>query len=173
MAVTLRAAHEGFVTGGGQRSSRHRHMEFLHWRPINKLEDSMLTTECAAEFASESAHPRDIQLTNREPAHTAESRYAIYFVPNESSAWWRFGTLWLGRDMITGKPVARQGTTIIAGVDDDYLDRITREPQRYGLHATLKAPVHLAPGYAPHDVYRQTAHLAAMQAQTRCYSHDD
>ena len=70
-------------------------------------------------------------------------RYAVYFVPAADSALYRFGAAVLGYDGYTGSDV-------------DFLDRLpmeraawhdaTREPRRYGFHATLKAPFHLANG---------------------------
>ncbi len=46
------------------------------------------------------------------------ARYALYFVPPESSAWGRFGADWFAR--------------------------VPEAPRRYGFHATLKAPFRLA-----------------------------
>lgn len=57
-------------------------------------------------------------------------RYAIYFTPTENDALTRKASRWLGRNAFTG---ARHD------VPDIYVDTIA-EPQRYGFHATLKAP---------------------------------
>ncbi len=60
------------------------------------------------------------------------TRYAVYFVP--SGAWGDFGAAWLGWDSRSGQEVA--------GSD---LDLVAR-PQKYGFHATIKAPFSLADG---------------------------
>lgn len=85
-------------------------------------------------------------------------RYAVYFVPVADSALYRFGAAVLGYDGYTGNDV-------------DFLDRLpmeraawhdaTREPRRYGFHATLKAPFHLANGCD------ETALLDALQTFCR------
>jgi hypothetical protein len=85
-------------------------------------------------------------------------RYAVYFVPAADSALYRFGAAVLGYDGYTGSDV-------------DFLDRLpmeraawhdaTREPRRYGFHATLKAPFHLANGCD------ETALLDALQTFCR------
>ena len=92
-----------------------------------------------------------------------DARYAVYFAPRPDSAWWRFGSAWLGRDAVADAPVARP-----AGIamDAAYVTRITTEPRRYGFHATLKAPFHLNPEYTARDVYVQAAHLASVLAST-------
>jgi phosphonate metabolism protein PhnN/1,5-bisphosphokinase (PRPP-forming) len=51
------------------------------------------------------------------------ARYALYLAPAPGDAWSRFGAAWL------------EGAA-------DFL----AQPRRYGFHATLKAPFHLAPG---------------------------
>jgi putative phosphonate metabolism protein len=70
-------------------------------------------------------------------------RYAAYFAPDESSAWWRFGAHWLGRDAATGEAL---GQPAIDGVDPDAFRALTAVPRRYGFHATLKAPFALRAG---------------------------
>jgi len=64
-------------------------------------------------------------------------RYAVFFAPDESSAWWRFGARWLGRDAATG---AEMEQPAIEGIDPGSFRALTAEPRRYGFHATLKAP---------------------------------
>lgn len=71
------------------------------------------------------------------------ARYAIYFAPHPDSRWWAFGSAWLGYDALTGAAVAQPS---VAGVAADAFARLTRAPARYGFHATLKAPMRLAPG---------------------------
>ena len=86
------------------------------------------------------------------------ARYAVYFAPQPDSAWWRFGSAWLGRDAVADAPVARPA---VAGMEAAYLTRITAEPRRYGFHATLKAPFQVTPEYTARDVYVQAATLAS------------
>lgn len=68
-------------------------------------------------------------------------RYAVYFVPRADSALYRFGSTVLGYDCYTGAD--------LDGMADLPSDRaeLTADPRRYGFHATLKAPFHLAPDY--------------------------
>jgi putative phosphonate metabolism protein len=70
-------------------------------------------------------------------------RHAIYFVPAEGSAWWRFGASWLGRDPAAGTEVPRPA---LEGVSREDLAALTETPQRYGFHATVKAPFSLRAG---------------------------
>jgi putative phosphonate metabolism protein len=87
-----------------------------------------------------------------------EPRYAIYFAPRPGSAWWRFGSAWLGRDAVTDAPVPRPA---MAALDPAVVTRLTAMPRRYGFHATLKAPFRLKPRHSARDVYVQAANLAA------------
>src|SRR5262249_20756628 len=68
-------------------------------------------------------------------------RYAIYFVPDRTTALYKFGASLLGYDCYSGKNVE-----FTDGVQ--WLDwpAIVREPRIYGFHATLKAPFRLAAG---------------------------
>lgn len=70
-------------------------------------------------------------------------RYAIYFAPPQTSSWGRFGAKWLGRDAILAEPVKPYR---VPGFSAAEIERLTGEPRRYGFHATLKAPIRLAPG---------------------------
>lgn len=70
------------------------------------------------------------------------SRYAIYFVPRADSPLYTFGSAVLGYDCYTGADLDDPRTV---GLPDDGA-ALTAEPRRYGFHATLKAPFHLAPG---------------------------
>jgi putative phosphonate metabolism protein len=67
-------------------------------------------------------------------------RYAIYFVPAESSALYRFGAATLGYDCYTGGEVASSPDVGMSAAD---WTELTREPRTYGFHATLKAPFRL------------------------------
>ncbi len=64
-------------------------------------------------------------------------RHAAYFAPAPDSAAWRLGTQWLGRCPHSGQELAQP---LPAGWDADAFALRTREPRRYGWHATLKAP---------------------------------
>ena len=72
------------------------------------------------------------------------TRYAVYWAPEDDEPLRAFGAAWLGHD-----PGMTQGTTLAArerlGLPDEFAAKITAEPRRYGLHATLKAPFRLAP----------------------------
>lgn len=70
-------------------------------------------------------------------------RYAIYFVPSPDDALYRFGASLLGYDAYTGKP-----TPFANSIEADVAGwkQIAVDPSKYGFHATLKAPISLAPG---------------------------
>jgi hypothetical protein len=72
-----------------------------------------------------------------------DPRYAIYFVPDSDTALYRFGAAVLGYDCFTGADVA---TLDALPVEAGTWRELTREPRRYGFHATLKAPFRLAAG---------------------------
>ena len=67
-------------------------------------------------------------------------RYAIYFVPAEEGALYRFGSSWLGYDCYSGTALSRPP---VPGLTAEDADQLTREPRTYGFHGTLKAPFHL------------------------------
>jgi len=68
-------------------------------------------------------------------------RYAIYYLPEEKSALWQFGSAVIGYDCVSIRPVEHLNLAI----EHDLCD-ITEEPRNYGFHATLKAPFRLAHG---------------------------
>ena len=70
-------------------------------------------------------------------------RYAIYYAPAPSSDLDRFGAQLLGYDAMGGADLPFPDG-IIETVPD-WRD-LTRDPRKYGFHATLKAPLALAPG---------------------------
>jgi len=72
-----------------------------------------------------------------------DPRYAIYFVPASDTALYRFGAAALGYNCFTGTDSA---TIDALPVDAGAWRELTREPRRYGFHATLKAPFRLAAG---------------------------
>jgi hypothetical protein len=68
-------------------------------------------------------------------------RYAIYYAPQIDSPWWRTWSEWLGRDASSGKALNRP---FLDGIDDAAMTTLLKDPARYGLHATIKAPFKLA-----------------------------
>lgn len=70
-------------------------------------------------------------------------RYAAYYAPAIGSAWWDFGSHWLGRCAATGEPRPQPS---VRGVPSALQRALTAAPRRYGWHATLKAPFALAHG---------------------------
>ena len=70
-----------------------------------------------------------------------DPRYAIYFVPDPDTALYHFGSAVLGYDCFTGAEIPPLDAL---PVDADRWRELTREPRRYGFHATLKAPFRLA-----------------------------
>ncbi len=72
---------------------------------------------------------------------TVSPRYAIYYAPRPSGALWRFGSRMIGYDAFDG---SSPSVLVPDGVDAEHWRELTREPRRYGFHATLKAPFRLA-----------------------------
>jgi putative phosphonate metabolism protein len=82
---------------------------------------------------------------------TGFPRYAIYFAAGADSALSRFGAESVGYDARTGNELPYPADAL--RIAPDWHD-ITADPRKYGFHATLKAPMALAPG-------RTEAELAA------------
>jgi hypothetical protein len=78
------------------------------------------------------------------------ARYALYFTPAPGSALAAFGDAILGPGPAPGPEALR---TILAAH--------TAEPRTYGFHATLKAPMRLAPGATEADLLAAAEALAA------------
>jgi putative phosphonate metabolism protein len=74
---------------------------------------------------------------------TSYPRYAIYYVPEPGGDLDRFGTELLGWNATTGEDVAFPHGILRMAPD---WRELTRDPRKYGFHATLKAPLSLAPG---------------------------
>lgn len=72
-----------------------------------------------------------------------DPRYAIYFAPAHASPLWQVGCAWLGRDAVSGEPVAQPR---VPGFPSERVRAVTAAPRLYGLHATLKPPFQLAVG---------------------------
>lgn len=65
---------------------------------------------------------------------TTGERHAVYYAPPQDHALWRAGCDWLGRDPRAGGAATPPWRAHVEA------------PWRYGFHATLKAPMVLAPG---------------------------
>ena len=88
-----------------------------------------------------------------------ERRYAIYFVPPAASDLYRFGAGVLGYDCYTGESLHHpQGIALTASE----WAQLTREPRRFGFHATLKAPFHLLPPFTEADLTAELERFAAI-----------
>jgi putative phosphonate metabolism protein len=70
-------------------------------------------------------------------------RYAIYYAPAPGSDLDRFGAQLLGYDAFTGGDLPFPDG--MPQMSPDWRD-LTRDPRKYGFHATLKAPLSLASG---------------------------
>ncbi|MET3899071.1 putative phosphonate metabolism protein [Devosia sp. UYZn731] len=85
-------------------------------------------------------------------------RYAIYHAPGVTGSLWEKASTWLGRDAATGDPFDGP----VAGINRDRLLNLTQSANRYGFHATIKAPMALVGGAQPEDLH---AALQAFSAQ--------
>jgi putative phosphonate metabolism protein len=92
---------------------------------------------------------------------TGFPRYAIYFAAGSGSALSRFGAELLGYDAYSGEEVSFPQAAM--EVAPDWRD-ITTDPRKYGFHATLKAPIALAPGRTEAELI---ASCAAFAGKTR------
>ena len=70
-------------------------------------------------------------------------RYAIYHAPAPGNDLDRFGAQLLGYDAYSGEDLPFPNEII--RMAPDWRD-LTKDPRKYGFHATLKAPMSLAPG---------------------------
>jgi putative phosphonate metabolism protein len=80
-------------------------------------------------------------------------RYAVYYTPGGALA--QTGAAWLGWDVATGLRVAHPP---LDGLD---IEKLTRTPRRYGLHATIKPPFHLTEGTDEEMLRRDLQSLCA------------
>ncbi|WP_259988569.1 DUF1045 domain-containing protein [Sulfitobacter sp. S190] len=89
-------------------------------------------------------------------------RYAVYFTPQGGLA--EKGAAWLGWDIARGRSSLHP---VLAGVD---LAEVTRVPRKYGFHATIKPPFHLAQGQTAQalaaDLEKLAGDLAAVTLTT-------
>lgn len=70
-------------------------------------------------------------------------RYAIYLTPHEDDPLTRVAERWLGRSAFGREVPAPQAVGAFSAAEIAFH---TAAPRRYGFHATLKAPFHLAEG---------------------------
>jgi putative phosphonate metabolism protein len=82
-------------------------------------------------------------------------RYALYFAPCADDPLNLTAAEWLGRDAYNNVGYARAAE---GGLSPEDLNTLTADPRRYGFHATLKAPFHLAEGRSEAEL------LQAMEA---------
>jgi putative phosphonate metabolism protein len=67
------------------------------------------------------------------------TRYAVYFAPIADNPLGIFGNSWLGWDINTAKELERPNINDLP----DSIENLTKTPQKYGFHGTLKAPFDL------------------------------
>ena len=85
-------------------------------------------------------------------------RYAIYYVPAPDSGLHRFGAHLLGYDAFSGEDLPFPDGILQA--TPDWREQ-TSDPRKYGFHATLKAPMSLAPGKTEVELLATCAAFAA------------
>ncbi|MCB9992068.1 MAG: DUF1045 domain-containing protein [Hyphomicrobiaceae bacterium] len=88
-------------------------------------------------------------------------RYAIYYAPEAFGQFWELAAVWLGRDAATNE--APHASTWSTSLPPDLAAR-TVSASRYGFHATLKPPMHLAEGFDEAGLLRLAADFAAARA---------
>jgi hypothetical protein len=79
----------------------------------------------------------------RQDDQAMSRRYALYLAPYPQTPLWDFGCSVLGYDAETGREVAQ---VTPEGMAPARFRELTREPRRYGFHATIKPPMSLAEG---------------------------
>jgi putative phosphonate metabolism protein len=84
-------------------------------------------------------------------------RFAIYYAPSATSELWERAATWLGRDCSDGELFAGP----VAGIDRDRLLNLTQSANRYGFHATLKAPMALVEGASEADLRAELKKFAS------------
>lgn len=89
------------------------------------------------------------------------TRYAIYYAPAAETPLARFGAAVLGYDLATGGETPPPDHPLF---HDPLALGWTAVPRRYGFHATLKAPIHLAEGRTARELEESLVSFAAKQA---------
>jgi putative phosphonate metabolism protein len=87
-------------------------------------------------------------------------RYAIYYAPAADAPLWRAVTQWLGRDPADATATGGE----IAGLDRELLSANSVSANRYGFHATIKAPMTLAEGVSLAELEAALAAFGAVTA---------
>lgn len=87
-------------------------------------------------------------------------RYAIYYAPAAETSLARFGAAVLGYDLATGGETAPPDHPLF---HDPLALGWTAVPRRYGFHATLRAPLHLAEGRTARELEESLVDFAAGQ----------
>jgi putative phosphonate metabolism protein len=82
-------------------------------------------------------------------------RFAVYYAPSATSHLWERASTWLGRDSQNGEFY----TGPVAGIDRSRLLDLTQSANRYGFHATLKAPMTLVDGATEADLRARVANF--------------
>jgi putative phosphonate metabolism protein len=85
-------------------------------------------------------------------------RYAIYFTPGQNDPLTRVAASWLGRDPFSG---AQPPAPAVASLSPAEIAYHTASARRYGFHATLKAPFHLAENTTELELDQAIAGFAA------------
>jgi putative phosphonate metabolism protein len=85
-------------------------------------------------------------------------RYAIYFTPRQNELLTRVAASWLGRDPFTG---AHPQALVLKNLSPAEIAFHTASARRYGFHATLKAPFHLAENTTETELDQALASFAA------------
>ncbi|MBK1699079.1 DUF1045 domain-containing protein [Rhodovibrio salinarum] len=93
------------------------------------------------------------EVTPDQTPDPAEARYAIYWTPPPDGPLSILGEQLFG----PGRPALAKAI----GVEAETLIEATEGPAHYGLHATLRAPFHLADGVAPESLGQAIADFAA------------
>ena len=89
-------------------------------------------------------------------------RFALYYAPDTESPLWRLAVHWLGRD-----PAASAiESPDLPGIDTGYRLRVSESARRYGFHATIKAPMVLAPCRERRDLAAALDGFGARTAST-------
>jgi putative phosphonate metabolism protein len=84
-------------------------------------------------------------------------RFAIYYAPSTTSDLWERAATWLGRDPSDGSPF----NGAVAGIERNRLLNLTQSANRYGFHATIKAPMALADGVTEAELRDALTQFAA------------
>ncbi len=93
-----------------------------------------------------------------------KTRYAIYFVPPQGGTLNTLGSQLLGRDIYTGQSIPTPASFLqklqkVPMSAETWFER-TMDARKYGLHATLKPPFHLAENYSEKDLLTAFASFA-------------